>query len=151
MFSFAWTFGVFLCKFVHYMQNVSAICSVLTLTAMSIERWVTSLLLIFLFYFVLNSSKYFVTYFFFCLCCISLCWPRIDKWRYYAIVHPMRAQYLCTLSQARKVITATWITSFALATPTLWIQVIKYINIFSVVLSMRLYNRLDLHIFKSIR
>nr|CAH0108948.1 unnamed protein product [Daphnia galeata] len=80
LFSFAWTFGVFLCKFVHYMQNVSAICSVLTLTAMSIER-------------------------------------------YYAIVHPMRAQYLCTLSQARKVITATWITSFALATPTLWIQV----------------------------
>ncbi|XP_046653001.1 cholecystokinin receptor type A-like isoform X1 [Daphnia pulicaria] len=80
LFSFAWTFGVFLCKFVHYMQNVSAICSVLTLTAMSIER-------------------------------------------YYAIVHPMRAQYLCTLSQARKVITATWITSFTLATPTLWIQV----------------------------
>ncbi|XP_045027343.1 pyroglutamylated RF-amide peptide receptor isoform X2 [Daphnia magna] len=80
LFSFAWTFGVFLCKFVHYMQNVSAICSVLTLTAMSIER-------------------------------------------YYAIVHPMRAQYLCTLSQARKVITATWITSFVLATPTLWIQV----------------------------
>jgi len=51
-------------------------------------------------------------------------------YRYYAIVHPMRAQYLCTLSQARKVITATWITSFALATPTLWIQVSKipYIN-----------------------
>lgn len=36
----------------------------------------------------------------------------------------MRAQYLCTLSQARKVITATWIASFALAMPTLWIQVI---------------------------
>lgn len=38
LFSYTWTFGVFLCKFVHYMQNVSAICSVLTLTAMSIER-----------------------------------------------------------------------------------------------------------------
>jgi len=79
LFSYTWTFGVFLCKWVHYMQNVSAICSVLTLTAMSIER-------------------------------------------YYAIVHPIRAQYLCTLSQARKVITATWTFSFVLASPTLFIQ-----------------------------
>ena len=71
---------MFLCKFVHYMQNVSAICSVLTLTAMSIER-------------------------------------------YYAIVHPMKAQYLCTVSQAKKVISATWVLSFVLAMPTLWIQV----------------------------
>lgn len=39
LFSYTWTFGAFLCKFVHYMQNVSAICSVLTLTAMSIERY----------------------------------------------------------------------------------------------------------------
>jgi 7 transmembrane receptor (rhodopsin family) len=62
------------------MQNVSAICSVLTLTAMSIER-------------------------------------------YYAIVHPMKAQYLCTVSQAKKVISATWVLSFILAMPTLWIQV----------------------------
>ena len=42
---------------------------------------------------------------------------------YYAIVHPIRAQYLCTLSQARKVITATWTFSFVLASPTLFIQV----------------------------
>ncbi|CAK9299029.1 unnamed protein product [Gordionus sp. m RMFG-2023] len=31
--------GKFLCKFVHYMQNVSVICSVLTLTTMSVERY----------------------------------------------------------------------------------------------------------------
>ena len=43
--------------------------------------------------------------------------------RYYAILHPMRAQYLCTLSQARKVIVGTWISSFILACPILWIQV----------------------------
>lgn len=39
LFSYTWTFGMFLCKFVHYIQNLSAICSVYTLTAMSIERY----------------------------------------------------------------------------------------------------------------
>lgn len=39
LFSHTWTFGVFLCKFVHYIQNLCAICSVYTLTAMSIERY----------------------------------------------------------------------------------------------------------------
>lgn len=39
LFSFSWTFGTFLCKFVHYIQSLSAICSVYTLTAMSIERY----------------------------------------------------------------------------------------------------------------
>lgn len=39
LFSYTWTFGKFLCKFVHYIQNLSAICSVYTLTAMSIERY----------------------------------------------------------------------------------------------------------------
>ena len=42
---------------------------------------------------------------------------------YYAIVHPIRAQYMCTLSQAKKVITTTWMLSFLLASPTLLIQV----------------------------
>ncbi|XP_075224448.1 QRFP-like peptide receptor isoform X2 [Lycorma delicatula] len=80
LFSYTWTMGKLLCKTVHYMQNVSAICSVLTLTAMSIER-------------------------------------------YYAIVHPMRAKYVCTISQARKIIIAIWIASFLLAVPILFIQV----------------------------
>lgn len=39
LFSFTWTFGNFLCKFVHYIQNLSATCSVYTLTAMSFERY----------------------------------------------------------------------------------------------------------------
>lgn len=38
LFSFTWTMGNFLCKAVHYMQSVSAICSVFILTAVSIER-----------------------------------------------------------------------------------------------------------------
>ena len=38
LFAFSWTFGEFLCKFVNYMQNVSAVSSVLNLTVMSIER-----------------------------------------------------------------------------------------------------------------
>ncbi|XP_046477360.1 galanin receptor type 1 [Neodiprion pinetum] len=79
LFSYTWSMGMFLCKSVHYMQSVSAICSVLTLTAMSIER-------------------------------------------YYAIVHPMRAQYTCTISQARRIVIMTWITSFLLAIPILFTQ-----------------------------
>ncbi|XP_043280555.1 QRFP-like peptide receptor [Venturia canescens] len=79
LFSFTWTMGLFLCKSVHYMQSVSAICSVLTLTAMSIER-------------------------------------------YYAIVHPMRAQYTCTISQARRIVMITWAMSFLLAVPMLFTQ-----------------------------
>lgn len=52
--------------------------------------------------------------------CISLL---MTSCRYYAIVHPMRAKYMCTLSQARKVITGIWVSSFLLASPTVWIQV----------------------------
>ncbi|KAL3851827.1 hypothetical protein ACJMK2_015532 [Sinanodonta woodiana] len=37
-YSYTWRLGLFMCKFVVYVQNVSMICSVLTLTAMSIER-----------------------------------------------------------------------------------------------------------------
>ena len=40
-FTFTWTFGRLLCKGVHYVQNVSVICSVLTLTTMSLERSVS--------------------------------------------------------------------------------------------------------------
>lgn len=47
----------------------------------------------------------------------------MENKRYYAIVHPIRAQYLCTLSQARKVIVGIWVASFVLATPTVLIQV----------------------------
>ncbi|CAG2172347.1 unnamed protein product, partial [Oppiella nova] len=39
LFSYTWELGEFGCKFVHYMQNVSSICSVFTLTIMSIERY----------------------------------------------------------------------------------------------------------------
>nr|AKQ63044.1 elevenin receptor 2 [Platynereis dumerilii] len=38
-FSYTWTFEKFLCKAVHYLQNVTVFCSVLTLTFMSIERY----------------------------------------------------------------------------------------------------------------
>lgn len=39
-FSYTWRVGPFLCTFVAYIQNVSMVCSVLTLTVMSIERFV---------------------------------------------------------------------------------------------------------------
>uniref|UniRef100_A0A2C9K892 G-protein coupled receptors family 1 profile domain-containing protein n=1 Tax=Biomphalaria glabrata TaxID=6526 RepID=A0A2C9K892_BIOGL len=37
--TYTWAFGELLCKGVHYLQNVSSVCSVLTLTAMSMERY----------------------------------------------------------------------------------------------------------------
>ncbi|XP_052825853.1 delta-type opioid receptor [Octopus bimaculoides] len=39
-FSFTWTMGEVLCKAVHYLQNVSMLCSVFTLTVISIERYI---------------------------------------------------------------------------------------------------------------
>ncbi|XP_061169738.1 allatostatin-A receptor-like [Saccostrea echinata] len=39
-FSYTWRMGPFLCTFTHYIQNVSMVCSVMTLTVMSIERYV---------------------------------------------------------------------------------------------------------------
>lgn len=48
----------------------------------------------------------------FCLC-----------YRYYAIVHPMRAQYTCTISQARKIVITTWVVSFLLGIPMIFTQV----------------------------
>ncbi|XP_033217752.1 QRFP-like peptide receptor isoform X2 [Belonocnema kinseyi] len=86
LFSFTWEMGLFLCKSVHYMQSVSAICSVLTLTAMSVER-------------------------------------------YYAIVHPMRAQYICTISQARRIVIIVWFASFILAIPMAFIQIHKEVGV----------------------
>ncbi|XP_015116772.1 QRFP-like peptide receptor isoform X1 [Diachasma alloeum] len=85
LFSYTWEMGWFLCKSVHYMQSVSAICSVLTLTAMSVER-------------------------------------------YYAIVHPMRAQYTCTISQARRIVLITWFASFFLAVPIWFAQTHKEVG-----------------------
>ena len=38
--------------------------------------------------------------------------------RYYAVVHPMRAQYLCTTSQAKKVTCLVWVVAAILAVPT---------------------------------
>ncbi|KAJ9583896.1 hypothetical protein L9F63_021762, partial [Diploptera punctata] len=38
---------------------------------------------------------------------------------YYAIVHPMKAKYMCTISQARKIIFGIWIASFLLAVPNI--------------------------------
>ncbi|XP_054714774.1 QRFP-like peptide receptor [Uloborus diversus] len=80
LFSYSWTLGEFCCKFVHYVQNVSAICSVLTLTSMSVER-------------------------------------------YYAIMHPVKSRYQCTMSQARRVIIVIWILSVLTAIPIVFAQI----------------------------
>ncbi|CAH1773989.1 unnamed protein product [Owenia fusiformis] len=74
--TFVWHFGAVMCKLVHYFQNVSVICSVLTLTFMSVER-------------------------------------------YYAIRHPMKAKYMCTVQRSRRVIIGIWFLAFVLAFPIL--------------------------------
>lgn len=43
--------------------------------------------------------------------------------RCYAIVYPMKAKSVCTVSKAKKVVFIVWIASFILATPTLIVQV----------------------------
>lgn len=40
--------------------------------------------------------------------------------RYYAILHPMRAKYGCTLQRTRRVILWLWILAFTLATPIIF-------------------------------
>ena len=39
LFSFSWQFGWVLCKLAHYSETLSVVCSVLNLTALSVERW----------------------------------------------------------------------------------------------------------------
>ena len=43
--------------------------------------------------------------------------------RYYVIVHPLKAQYLCTISKAKRTVFATWLAAFVLAIPILLVQV----------------------------
>ena len=43
--------------------------------------------------------------------------------RYYAILYPMRAKYVCTVGRARRAILILWILSFILAIPILIGQV----------------------------
>ncbi|XP_061175675.1 QRFP-like peptide receptor [Saccostrea echinata] len=75
-FTYSWRLGEFLCKFVNYLQNLSIICSVMTLTGLSLER-------------------------------------------YYAILHPIKSKYVCTISLARRSVLCIWILSIIMATPTL--------------------------------
>ena len=43
--------------------------------------------------------------------------------RYYVIVHPLKSQYLCTISKAKKTVVITWILAFLLAIPIILVQV----------------------------
>lgn len=43
-------------------------------------------------------------------------------------MHPIKAKYVCTMSHVRKIIVATWILAFLLATPILFTQVSWYIT-----------------------
>ncbi|XP_023216276.1 trissin receptor-like [Centruroides sculpturatus] len=56
---------------------------------------------------------------------ILICVP-VKYWpqkRYYAIIHPVKSRYLCTVSQARRVIIAIWIASFVAAIPIIFTQI----------------------------
>ncbi|XP_062615949.1 QRFP-like peptide receptor, partial [Saccostrea cucullata] len=84
-FTYSWRLGEFLCKFVNYLQNLSIICSVMTLTGLSLER-------------------------------------------YYAILHPIKSKYVCTISLARRSVACIWILSVIMATPTLAGQTHKLVG-----------------------
>nr|XP_037287572.1 QRFP-like peptide receptor [Rhipicephalus microplus] len=43
--------------------------------------------------------------------------------RYYAVIHPVRSRYLCTFSQARRVIIFIWVAAFLTALPIIFVQV----------------------------
>ncbi|KAK8763424.1 hypothetical protein V5799_033965 [Amblyomma americanum] len=43
--------------------------------------------------------------------------------RYYAVIHPVRSRYLCTFSQARRVIIFIWLAAFLTALPIIFVQV----------------------------
>ncbi|XP_037287880.2 QRFP-like peptide receptor [Rhipicephalus microplus] len=43
--------------------------------------------------------------------------------RYYAVIHPVRSRYLCTFSQARRVIMFIWLAAFLSALPIIFVQV----------------------------
>lgn len=43
--------------------------------------------------------------------------------RYYAVIHPVRSRYLCTFSQARRVIIFIWLSAFLTALPIIFVQV----------------------------
>ncbi|KFM57699.1 hypothetical protein X975_15952, partial [Stegodyphus mimosarum] len=42
--------------------------------------------------------------------------------RYYAIMHPVKSRYQCTMSQARRVILIIWFLSFITAIPIVFAQ-----------------------------
>ena len=46
--------------------------------------------------------------------------------RYIAICHPMKAQYICTLSRAKKIILCCWVFAVCYSSPWLVLTQIKY-------------------------
>ncbi|KAK3089789.1 hypothetical protein FSP39_006549 [Pinctada imbricata] len=85
-FSYTWRMGAFLCTFVAFIQNVSMICSVMTLTVMSIER-------------------------------------------FFAILFPLKARYVCTMRHAKFMICTVWIFSFLMAIPIIFGQQLREVGL----------------------
>jgi hypothetical protein len=48
------------------------------------------------------------------------------KERYFAIIHPLRAKYICTKRRARNIIIIIWALSFLAAVPVLFGKVNKF-------------------------
>ncbi|XP_071169030.1 QRFP-like peptide receptor [Mytilus edulis] len=48
--------------------------------------------------------------------------------RYYAIIHPLKAKYRCTLTLAKKTVLCIWLSSFILAAPTIVGQIHKTVT-----------------------
>ena len=48
---------------------------------------------------------------------------QLSYFRYYVIVHPLKAQYLCTVKKAQKTVALTWMIAIILAYPVTMVQV----------------------------
>ncbi len=122
------------------MQNVSVICSITTLTAISLERYAWEVPVSKNFFVRREGemrwkcisfaplSRVLILKKLGCQFNISSCICSNDllvffNSRYYAILYPMKAKYICTKDRTRRVIVLLWALSFALAAPIIYGQV----------------------------
>ncbi|KAK3612285.1 hypothetical protein CHS0354_011004 [Potamilus streckersoni] len=101
-FHLAGTFVEATCKLSYYLRDFTFLCSVVTLTVVSFER-------------------------------------------YYAICHPLKVQYRCTWTRARILILLTWLISFTLATPTIFMTKL-YLPVGSIVPECLQQSKSDLYL-----
>ena len=83
-----WTLGSFWCKASSYIQGVTIVSSILTLTAIAVDR-------------------------------------------FYAIIHPLKALHIQTVTRTLMLLVVIWVVSFALVSPQLFVQRLEPVIVIS--------------------